>query len=89
MLDVTLTVLGPPSPDLSVETSDDTYPLELTDPYTGGTSPPYIGPYEVVPTQNEQNLQTANKSMSRNVVIAPIPSNYGLITWDGSKLRVS
>lgn len=50
---------------------------------------PYTGPYEATPTQDTQVLETADKSMAHNVVINPIPSNYGLITWDGSKLRVS
>lgn len=50
---------------------------------------PYTGPYEATPTQDTQVLETAEKSMAHDVVINPIPSNYGLITWDGSKLRVS
>lgn len=54
--------------------------------WTGGT---YEGPYEVTPTQNTQVLETAGKHMQTAVTINPIPSNYGLITWDGSALTVS
>lgn len=50
---------------------------------------PYPGPYEATPTQGTQVLNTAGQSMAHDVVINPIPSEYGLITWDGSKLRVS
>ena len=49
----------------------------------------YDGAYEVTPTQETQILQTASKVMTRDVTINPIPSNYGLITWDGHTLTVS
>lgn len=52
-------------------------------------SDPYPGPYEVTPTQQTQVLATANMAMTQDVVINPIPSNYGLITWNGSTLLVS
>ena len=51
--------------------------------------PPYTGPYTVTPTQSTQTLSTTGKRMTGNVTISPIPSNYGLITWDGSVLNVS
>lgn len=49
----------------------------------------YDGPYTVTPSQQQQALHTMNKTLSQNVVIKPIPSNYGLITWNGSTLTVS
>lgn len=49
----------------------------------------YTGAYSVVPSQEEQILQTKNLLMTDNVSIAPIPSNYGLITWNGIYLTVS
>lgn len=49
----------------------------------------YKGEYEVTPTLETQILQTENLTMSGNVVINPIPSNYGLITWNGTVLTVS
>ena len=51
--------------------------------------PPYDGPYTVTPTQYTQTLLTEGKRAAENIVIDPIPSNYGLITWDGSVLTVS
>ena len=50
---------------------------------------PYSGAYEVTPTQGTQVLPTAMRLLAQDVVINPIPSNYGLITWNGSVLTVS
>ena len=49
----------------------------------------YEGEYTVIPSENQQVLQTADKLMNGNVIIEAIPSNYGLITWNGSTLMVS
>lgn len=49
----------------------------------------YAGEYEVTPSASTQTLLTSEKLMSANVVINPIPSNYGLITYDGSKLTIT
>ena len=50
---------------------------------------PYTGAYEVTPSQETQTLETYNKRMTDNVTINPIPSNYGLITWNGAFITVS
>ena len=49
----------------------------------------YQGAYEVTPTQQTQTLPTVNKVLTDNVVIKPIPNNYGLITYNGSIITVS
>lgn len=49
----------------------------------------YTGSYNVTPTEEGQVLETADLMMLENVVIGMIPSNYGLITYDGSKITVS
>lgn len=49
----------------------------------------YAGPYEFTPTQSTQTAAVADKVCTQNITINPIPSNYGLITWDGSVLTVS
>jgi hypothetical protein len=54
-----------------------------------GDIPAYSGQTHVIPSQREQVLSTAGKRMTENVTVEPIPSNYGLITWDGSVLTVS
>ena len=55
----------------------------------GQDLPTYTGVTEVTPTTAEQVLDTSNKVVARNIVINPIPSNYGLISWNGSTLTVS
>lgn len=49
----------------------------------------YEGAYEITPNFETQILSTADKSLTENIIVYPIPSNYGLITWDGSTLTVS
>jgi hypothetical protein len=51
--------------------------------------PTYDGAYEVTPTAEAQTLATDSLYMRGNITINPIPSNYGLITWNGSTLTVS
>lgn len=51
--------------------------------------PLYEGPVEVTPSSEAQVLETKNLRMDENVTINPIPSNYGLITWNGSTITVS
>lgn len=54
-----------------------------------GESNPYIGDYEVTPGPAAVRLDTRHKYMTDDLVINPIPSNYGLVTWDGAVLTVS
>ena len=51
--------------------------------------PAYDGPYSVTPSAEEQVLETNGKRMTGNVTVGAIPSNYGLVTWNGSVLTVS
>ena len=62
--------------------------LDIGDTFIDGGRP-YDGPYEVTPTQHTQTLATIGRKMADNVTINPIPSNYGLITWNGSVITVS
>lgn len=53
-------------------------------------SPPsYQGSYTVTPSNAVQTLPTNGMLMSGDLKVNPIPSNYGLITWNGSTLTVS
>lgn len=53
-----------------------------------GTST-FAGEYTSTPTTSAQTFATAGKRMASDFVVEAIPSNYGLITWDGSKLTVT
>lgn len=50
---------------------------------------PYMGAYEVTPSEATQTLATFGKRMINNVTIHPIPSNYGRIEYNGAVLTVS
>lgn len=51
--------------------------------------PIYDGAHEITPTEEVQILETEGKAVNENIVINPIPSNYGRITWDGRVITVS
>ena len=51
--------------------------------------PDYSGAYEFTPTQETQTIPTDHTVLLNNITINPIPSNYGLITWNGATLTVS
>lgn len=57
----------------------------------GGTRtfPSYTGDYTFIPTQEQQIIEIKDKRATDNIIIEPIPNNYGLITWNGSYLTVS
>lgn len=52
-------------------------------------APEYQGEYEVTPSRETQVLETAGLKMIDNVTVNPIPSNYGLIGWNGAFMTVS
>lgn len=54
-----------------------------------GEYPVYAGEYEITPSLETQTLETAYRVLTSNVVIAPIPSNYGKISYDGSTLTIT
>ena len=86
MTRITLRVTGGMTVPLHV-TGGGTVPLHVGG--GGQSAPPYPGPYEVTPSQAPTVLQTAGKRMTEDVTVGAIPSNYGLIEWNGSRLRVS
>ena len=49
----------------------------------------YDGPYEFIPSDSAQTIPAAGLRLVQDVVIDPIPSNYGRITWNGLGIRVS
>lgn len=49
----------------------------------------FDGPYIVTPNRSTQILNTSGRIMISDVKINPIPSNYGLVTWNGSVLTIS
>jgi len=78
-----------PQADLELRVQDEPErALSIGMPYIDGGRR-YEGEYRVRPEPFEQTLPTADRRMERNVVVEPIPSNYGLITYNGSVITVS
>lgn len=84
----------------ALEVSEGAYSLAASEPSatwhvgeyvqmrTGGY-PIYSGATSFTPSQSAQVIQTDGFALESNITIQPIPSNYGLVTWDGSSLTVS
>lgn len=51
--------------------------------------PDYEGETTFTPSAEMQTIPTAHTVLLSDITINPIPSNYGLITWNGSTLTVS
>ena len=49
---------------------------------------PYMGNYTVTPTEETQVLPTSTKQMVEDLIIEPIPLNYGRITWNGRIITI-
>lgn len=49
----------------------------------------YAGEYHITPSDEVQVIPMQFMMASQNVTIDAIPSNYGLISWNGSVLTVS
>ena len=69
----------------------DSEPVEIEIDATGYPVYPdtYKGTCSVVPKMTKQVLRTKGLTLLDDVVVEKIPDCYGLITWNGSFLRVS
>ncbi len=50
--------------------------------------PTYTGAAEITPTQEAQILRTTEHVLFKDIKINPIPSNWGRIEYDGSRIRI-
>ena len=50
--------------------------------------PTYTGDTTVTPSQHTQTLSTSGSVLKADIVINPIPNNYGRIEWNGVTLSV-
>lgn len=51
--------------------------------------PVYHGEHTFTPSGETQTVPVANHTMLQDIVINPVPSNYGLITYNGNTITVS
>lgn len=69
--------------------------VSVSETLTGGLSistgdiPAYHGETTVVPSDEEQILSCSGFVMPADVIVKPIPSNYGKISWNSVTLTVS
>lgn len=64
-------------------------PIEMGIDFEVVMAMPFEGEYEYTPSEQTQTIEISGKKAIENIVINPIPNNYGLITWDGTTLTVS
>lgn len=57
--------------------------------FGAGIEKEYHGQTEVIPAMDAQVLHTANRALTEDIIIDPIPNYYGLITYNGSYITVS
>lgn len=70
--------------DVGIEFGTDEYIRTHSTDY-----PTYDGPTEFTPSRESQVVETTAHVLLADIVINPIPSNYGLIQWNGAVLTVS
>lgn len=75
--------------DLTVVETNIPIHIGLETPVVTSTVPEYTGEYDITPSGEVQVFSTNGTKMAHDLIIEPIPSNYGLITWDGSTITVS
>lgn len=74
---------------MHVSTRNVSVPVNIGTAYYMGRDAPYEGPVIFTPSANEQIIQTAGKTVAENIIINPIPSNYGLVTYNGAIITIS
>ena len=88
MADIELTI--EPVGSIALEVNEPAaIPLGMGEPYIDGGVREFDGSYTVTPAADAQTIPVAHLKMAQDFVIGAIPSNYGLITWNGSALTVS
>lgn len=86
---ISLDVVGNEPIKMGVKSPSSKASMGVAAPIVVGLLPEYEGSYEVTPTEDTQVLNTKDKQTRDNVIINPIPTNYGLISWDGHVITVS
>lgn len=83
---VEIEIIGAALPDLEIGTPAE---IEMETQKPDGDLPPgYDGPTEVTPSGETQVLYTSNRIVREDIVVRPIPSNWGRISYNGVALTV-
>ena len=73
-------------PVIKLKVPDDSVKLKLG--MSLETVSDYEGAYEFTPTEDAQTISIAGHKAAANIIINPIPSNYGKVTWTGTVLTI-
>ena len=49
----------------------------------------YDGEYTITPSNEAQTIAINGRIALHNITIQPIPSNYGLVAWNGTTLSIT
>ena len=74
---------------MTVSATNVTIPMTIGAAYEMAGVDDYHGEYVWTPTEETQTVLISGLRATQNITINPIPTNYGLITWNGSVLTVS
>lgn len=74
---------------MSVATTEVSFPMTVGATYSMSDTPVYDGAYVFTPSSETQSISIRGKKADHDIVINPVPSQYGRITWNGSSLTVS
>jgi len=74
---------------VSMTTNSQVFDVAAGAEFNVSTYPDYAGEYEFTPSSTPQTISTRDMVVHGDIVIDPIPNNYGLITWDGTTITVS
>ena len=75
--------------NVGLHVKDDSLSLNVGGSFYAIGTPPYEGAYTFTPTEETQTIPINGLRALEDVTINPIPNNYGLITYNGSTIRVS
>lgn len=73
---------------MTVAEENITLPMEVGAEYAVAPTVQYKGEYEFTPSAQTQTIEIYGKTATENIIINPIPNNYGLVSWNGSTLTV-
>lgn len=88
-VDIEVTLARPPEISIELEQQKTIEIETATQVVISRVAPTYSGGYEFTPSAEKQTIPTEGQILDEDIVINPIPKNYGLITYNGFKLTVS
>ena len=75
--------------DMTVSERTVSVDAEVSMQIVAGITPEFDGDYAYTPRSEQIVIRCTDRKMVDDITIDPIPSNYGLITWNGAYLTVS